>query len=60
LRGASRPARRIPSITALYGSGADGRGGSGLRGSGQAELPAELGSGTDIGERSPKVTMLFD
>ncbi len=40
LLGASRSAGRIPSITALYGSSADGSGGSGLRGSGQAESTA--------------------
>lgn len=40
LRGASRSNRRIPSITALYGSSTDGRGDNGIRGSGHAEFRA--------------------
>ncbi|WKX23275.1 hypothetical protein [Streptomyces sp. HUAS CX7] len=40
LHGASRPARRISSITGLYGSTTAARGGSFLRGSGQAESSA--------------------
>ncbi|MER8162296.1 hypothetical protein [Streptomyces sp. NPDC094472] len=40
LRGASRSARRIASITDLYGSSAVGRGGSFFRGSGQTESTA--------------------